>query len=108
MRLVFSTFGTWQPQRPRHQSLYVTVTHCNFEKIGPWPEEWCPITSSQEVAAECRRKQLELEVKLRAAEEANNILAQMELEGEEIEEEGCQPLDRHPQGQTGILERERL
>jgi hypothetical protein len=63
--------------------------------------------SSEEVAAECRRKQLELEVELRV-EEATNMLAQMVLEDEriveEIEEECRQPLDRHPQGQNGILE----
>ena len=63
-----------------------------------------PHRSSQEVAAERERKQLELEAKLRAAEEAKNILAQMELEDERImqgiEEECRQPLDYH----TGILE----
>ena len=62
-----------------------------------------PRRSSQEVAAERKCKRLELEAKLRAAEEAKNILAQMELEDERImqgiEEECRQPLDYH----TGIL-----
>jgi hypothetical protein len=67
-----------------------------------------PRRFSQDVAAERQHKRLELEAKLCAAEEAKNMLAQMELEDEriveEIEEECRQPLDRHLQGQTGIPE----
>ncbi|KAH8990065.1 hypothetical protein EDB92DRAFT_1946707 [Lactarius akahatsu] len=60
-----------------------------------------PCRSSQEVAAERSRKRLELEEKLRIAEEAKHMLAQMELEDERfvegIEEECCQPHDHQQQ-----------
>jgi hypothetical protein len=56
-----------------------------------------PCQSSQEVAAEHKCKQLELEAKKCAGKEAMNILAQMELNDERImqgiDEECCQPLD---------------
>ncbi|KAH9069690.1 hypothetical protein EDB83DRAFT_2580974 [Lactarius deliciosus] len=60
-----------------------------------------PRQSSQEVAAERSRKRLELEEKLRIAEEAKHMLAQMELEDERfvegIEEECRQPNDHQQQ-----------
>ncbi|KAH9029754.1 hypothetical protein EDB83DRAFT_2229847, partial [Lactarius deliciosus] len=60
-----------------------------------------PRRSSQEVAAERSRKRLELEEKLRIAEEAKHMLAQMELEDERfvegIEEECRQPHDHQQQ-----------
>jgi hypothetical protein len=66
-----------------------------------------PCQSSQEVADECKCKRLELEAKVCMAEEAKNVLAQMELEDEEmleeLEEEGCL-LDYHLQGQVSVLE----
>ena len=46
-----------------------------------------PRRSSQDVAADREKKRLELEAKLRVAEEAKQILAQMELEDERLEEE---------------------
>jgi hypothetical protein len=58
----------------------------------------------QEVAADRKRKRLELEAKLQAAEEAKQILAQMELEDERLEQavdkEGRRQLFR-PSGQRG-------
>ncbi|KAH9075524.1 hypothetical protein EDB83DRAFT_2549232 [Lactarius deliciosus] len=60
-----------------------------------------PRQSSQEVAAERSCKRLELEEKLRIAEEAKHMLAQMELEDERfvegIEEECRQPHDHQQQ-----------